>query len=145
MSEISRVYVDMDGVLTNFNKRYYLRRQQNPENKYPQMEYGFFLKLEEIEGSVKGINRLSRFYDTWILTAPSTKNPLCYTEKRVWVEEHLGEAWVERLIISPNKGLLNGEHLIDDQPWPNFKGNQILFGSPEFPNWTTVLKYLKID
>ena len=41
-------------------------------------------------------------------------NPLCYIEKRLWVEAHLGFDVVNRLIISAHKGLNKGHFLIDD-------------------------------
>jgi 5'-nucleotidase len=42
--------------------------------------------------------------DLYILTAPSVRNPSSYTEKRLWVGEHLGLDAAYKLIISPNKG-----------------------------------------
>lgn len=144
MSEIQRVFVDMDGVLCNYRKRYRECLQNYPENKYPQKEAGFFIKLEEISCAIDGINAIAKHYDTWIATRPSIKNPLCYTEKRIWTEEHLGIEWVKRLIITPDKSLLIGEYLVDDQPWPNFKGKQLLFGGREYPSWKSILNKLKV-
>ena len=80
----------------------------------------------------------------YILTAPSLYNPLSYTEKRLWVEDHLGFAWVKRLIISPDKSLLIGDVLVDDHReghgQENFKGRLIHFGSPKFHNWAQVIE-----
>jgi 5'(3')-deoxyribonucleotidase len=63
------------------------------------------------------------------------RNPWSYTEKRVWVEQHLGFAFVERLIICPNKALLNGDILVDDQTSGRgqelFTGRLWQFGSTE--------------
>ncbi|MBL4799464.1 MAG: hypothetical protein JKY50_18835 [Oleispira sp.] len=42
--------------------------------------------------------------DLYILTAPSVRNPSSYTEKRIWVERHLGLEAAYKLIISPIKG-----------------------------------------
>ena len=54
---------------------------------------------------------------------------------------------VEDLIISPHKHLNKGDYLIDDMPsgkgQNNFGGQLILFGSEEFPNWTSVARYFK--
>ncbi len=137
-----RVYVDMDGVLCNYAKRYL--ETISEKNTVPQSQYGFFTSLEEIPGAVEAINLIAEEYDTWILTRPSTKNPLCYTEKRVWVEQHLGMKWVERLIICPEKSLLNGDILIDDFSWSKFDGIQYLFGSKSYPDWDSILQVLKI-
>lgn len=87
-------------------------------------------------------------YTPYILTAPSTKNPLSYTEKRVWVEEKLGFALVDRLIIYAHKGLLKGDILIDDnnsgRGQEHFEGRLIHFGGAQFPDWHSVRDELKI-
>jgi len=61
----------------------------------------------------------------------------------LWVEDHLGFEWVKRLIISPDKFLLNGDVLIDDhvegRGQENFKGKLVHFGSPRFQNWAHVI------
>ena len=51
-------------------------------------------------------------FDMWFLTAPSIKNPMSYAEKRVWIETNSFPP--ERLIICPDKSLLKGDYLIDD-------------------------------
>ena len=84
-----------------------------------------------------------------MLTAPSTKNPLSYTEKRLWIENHFSYPFTERLIISPNKGLFKGDFLVDDNTsgkgQENFEGELIQFGSQSFPDWTSVLQRLLGD
>lgn len=135
------IYVDMDQVLCDFYKGFLIELNKNPKQKYPQSAWGFFLNLEPIEGAIDGIKELATKYDVWILTRPSVLNPLCYTEKRVWVENHLGMEWCEKLILSPNKTLFKGKYLIDDVKW-KFDGEQLLFGSDKFPDWKSVLNYL---
>ena len=53
---------------------------------------------------------------------------------------------VERLIISPNKSLLKGDYLIDDNYTGRFQnefeGEFIHFGTSEYPDWKSVRKYL---
>ena len=70
----------------------------------PQSQYGFFANLVPIPFGVESVKQLidSNLYDPNILTTPSTKNPLCYTEKRIWIEKHFGLEF----IISPNKSLV---------------------------------------
>lgn len=52
---------------------------------------------------------------------------------------------VNRLIISPNKGLHKGDYLIDDMDkgkgQDNFEGKVLQFGSKEFSDWEQVLAY----
>jgi len=142
------IYIDMDGVLCDFVAHRDAMLQQCPGIAYPQSQYGFFRDLPPIRGGLEAMHDLlaSAPYDPYILTAPSTRNPLCYTEKRVWVEEHLGMPYVERLIISPNKALLKGAYLIDDHQsgrgQEEFEGELIHFGSSQFPTWSEVMAYL---
>lgn len=81
-------------------------------------------------------------FEPYIATAPSIYNPLCYMEKRLWIERHLGMAYVDRLIIISNKGLLQGDLLIDDyiegKGQEFFKGEIWQFGSTKFPDWKSV-------
>jgi len=83
-------------------------------------------------------------YEPYILTAPSTRNPFSYTEKRVWVEKKFGYSFVDKLIICSNKALLDGDVLIDDngsgKGQENFEGRLFLFGGDEFPDWQAVVK-----
>ena len=138
-----RIYIDMDGVLCNFLKRYLEIRAAFPDVIYPQSVDGFFKSLEEIPGGIDAVKLLAEDNDVWILTRPSFKNPLCYTEKRLWIEEHLGIEWCEKLIICPDKSLMIGEYFIsNDQPWHKFNGEQILFGSNKYSSWSSVIDYL---
>lgn len=122
------VYVDMDDTLCDYMNAHRNAIKANPHNKYPQSVFDFYRNLKPLDHAIWGMNELERMgYDVWILTRPSYMNPLCYTEKRVWVEEHLGLDWCKKLIIAPDKALLKGDYLIDDFHWENFEGTQILF------------------
>lgn len=133
-----RIYIDMDGVLCDYKKNYIKHKEQFPEVVYPQSQYGFFLDLEPIPGSVEAFLKLSVIHDVWILTAPSYMNPLSYAEKNVWVKKHLGAEFVKKLIMCPNKSLMKGDYLIDDHEWTNwqgdFEGELLLIGSERFPD-----------
>lgn len=142
------LYIDMDDVLCDFVGAYTSAKQQNPNLTYPQSIQGFWLGLKPIEGAVQAFNTLFNHpsFDTYILTAPSVLNPICYTEKRLWVEKHLGLEAVHRLIISPNKALNIGHYLVDDyaegKGQEAFVGELVHFGSAGFSDWDAVLKHL---
>lgn len=143
------IYIDMDDVLCNYTELHRERLKKEPNIKYPQSQYGFFRKLEAKKGGIEGLNylRSQNIFDIYILTAPSVKNPLCYSEKREWVEEKLGIDMVNRLIITPNKGLNKGDYLIDDhregKGQDTFEGELIWFGSVNYPSWKEVIGYFR--
>lgn len=141
------VYVDMDGVLSNYRKKY--NELRNDEGyRYPQSTYGFFRNLELIEGAKEAIENLKdrKDIDLYILSSPSYKNPLSYSEKREWIEREFGIDLAKNLILSTNKGLNKGDFLIDDNiegnGQENFEGEVIQFGCDECINWNETIKYL---
>lgn len=138
-----RIYIDMDNTLCDFQSRSdEMKAKSKGTLLYPQSQYGFFTSLEPLDGALLAYKKLEQYFEVYILTAPSYLNPLCYTEKRVWVEEHLGLQTTKNLIICKRKGLLKGDFLIDDHPYPEFEGEQLLFGQTPFETWQTVLDHL---
>lgn len=141
------IYIDMDDVLCDYTGAYNCAINTVPEIGYPQSQYGFYAGLAVIEGAIEALQKFatSNQYDPYILTAPSTNNPLCYTEKRVWVEKFCGPEFIEKLIISPNKGLLKGDYLIDDnihgRGQESFDGMLIHFGSVTYPDWQSIINF----
>jgi len=142
------IYIDMDGVLCDYRKNYIKHKEQYPEVVYPQSQYGFFLDLEPMPGAVEAFLKLSNIHDVWILTAPSIMNPLSYAEKNVWVKKYLGQDFVKKLIMCPNKSLLKGDYLIDDHEWTNwqgdFEGELLLISEERFPDLKSTLKFFEI-
>jgi 5'(3')-deoxyribonucleotidase len=135
----------MDGVLCNFYGAAKKALTENPEQKYPQSQWGFFLKLEEIEDAIESVKLLQTKYDVWILTRPSFRNVNCFTEKAQWIWDHLGFEMLEKTIMSGDKSLLIGDYLIDDMGnagQEEFEGELIHFKTEKFPNWETVVDYL---
>lgn len=140
-----RIYVDLDGVMCDFLKAYLKALSEYPEQKYPQAQWGFFLKLEEVKDAISSFRMLQEKYDVWILTRPSFKNVNSFTEKAQWIWDHLGFDVVEKTIMSGDKSLLKGDYLIDDMDGAgqsSFEGEWIHFGSDKFPDWKSVISYL---
>ncbi|MBL6447806.1 hypothetical protein JMN32_15915 [Fulvivirga sp. 29W222] len=141
------IYIDMDDVICDFIQAYNKEREEKPHIKYPQSQEGFFLNLQPIPQSIEVINKLRSldFFDVYILTAPSVKNPLCYTEKRLWIERNFDLEMAEKLIISPNKGLNKGDYLIDDnihgKGQEHFEGEIIHFGNEKVKSWSDVWSF----
>lgn len=141
---MKRVYVDMDGVLCNFAKARAEELARDPSQPYPQAQFGFWMDLEPIEGAVEAFNALCANYDVWILSKPSFDNINSFSEKAYWVKKYFGPDISRKLILCGNKFLLIGDYLIDDDTRAGqreFKGSFIHFGTDQFPNWASVLKY----
>lgn len=145
------MYIDMDDVLCNYSKAHKKALIEQPEIPFPQSQPGFFENLEPMNNAIESFYFFlkSDCFEAFILTAPSILNPLCHTEKRLWVEKHLGLEIVDRLIISSHKGLLMGDYLIDDHSdgrgQEHFNGTLIQFGQSDFKDWEAVICFfLKI-
>jgi 5'-nucleotidase len=143
------IYVDMDDVLCDFIGAYNKAKSEFPDIMYPQSNPNFFLNLRPIEGAIEGFMYLysHKTFDVYILTAPSVYNPLCYTEKRLWIEDNLGFEVAHKLILASNKALFKGQYLIDDMDrgkgQEGFNGQLIHFGSKQFETWNVVTEYFK--
>lgn len=139
------VYIDLDGVLCDFDKRHdeLLLRGMNKFQAFNHEDA--FKDLEPIPGAIEAWESLQERYDTYILSTAMWSNIYAWSDKRVWVQKYLGKSANKKLILSHNKGLLRGEYLIDDRianGVADFEGVHIHFGSQKFPDWKTTLDYL---
>ncbi len=138
------VYVDMDNTLCDYWAAYERIQADRPDLPYPQSLIGFYRNLEPMPGAVEAFAWLSRQPElaVYILTAPSVINAHSYTEKREWVAKHLGMDACYRLILCPQKGLLQGDILIDDNTagkgQEHFSGQVIQYRSLHYLNWPTL-------
>lgn len=135
------VYVDLDGVMADYEskKATSTEKERNAE--------GFFLSLDPIPYAIDSFIYLSDIYDMYILSTAPWTNTHSWSEKRLWVEKHLGEQAFKKLILSHNKGLLKGDYLIDDRTVngvEDFEGIHIHFGTDDFIDWKAVVQYLDI-
>ncbi len=83
---------------------------------------GFYASLEPILrdlGAVALDEMKQNGHDVYILTSAGSKAMKAPTEKFVWVRDNLGSEWVEKIIISKFKHIVDGDILIDDKPSPN--------------------------
>ena len=140
-----KLMIDMDGVLADFHTPFVRARMENPNQPYPHSQYGFFMKLEPIQDALESFRKLEEYFDVWILTRPSIQNPLCYTEKAIWVKENLGMEILRKTIMCCDKSLVKGDFLVDDTTeygQTEFEGEFIHFGSEKFPDWKVIVEYL---
>jgi len=142
------LYVDMDNVLVDFPSginRVSDALQEQYNDRLDEVPRIFSL-MDPMPNAIESYNYLAGHFDTYILSTAPWHNPSAWSDKLLWVQKYLGESAYKRLILSHHKNLNDGHYLIDDRTKngaDRFLGQHIHFGTEEFPNWTTVLKYLK--
>ena len=148
MSKI--VYVDMDGVLVDFESGIQsLSAEEGTlyENKLDEVP-GIFSRMKPIKGALEAFEKLNKHFDVYILSTAPWENPTALNDKLNWIKQNIGDLAKKRVIFSHNKHLNMGDYLIDDRianGAGSFKGTHIHFGTDQFPNWESVLEYLKIE
>jgi len=109
---------------------------------------GLFAKMKPMPGAIEAVHELLKHYDLFILSTAPWKNPSAWSDKVGWVTKYLDDVFHKRLVITHRKDLYQGDYLIDDRGkngTSEFSGKWIQFGSEEFPNWESVLKFFEIS
>lgn len=146
------IYFDMDGVLVDLASKIAeypaeVVAKFEKDDMVDQMPE-LFLDPPPMKGAVDAFNKFvnSDKYDVYILSTAPWENPSAWMHKRLWVDKYLGDGAWKRLILSHNKHLNVGDYLVDDRTKNGagqFTGELIQFGSDKFPDWDSVLNYLK--
>jgi 5'(3')-deoxyribonucleotidase len=130
--------VDLDGVMADYEKNAITHKSHSKK--------GFFKELDPIEDAIWSFKELSNYFDMNILSTAPWSNVHSSSEKRIWVEKHLGELAFKKLTITHRKDRVIGHFLIDDRTAngvSEFKGEHIhIFTDPRFMTWKSVVKYL---
>ena len=142
------LYVDMDNVLVDFPSGI---AQLSPEiraqyeGEFDEVP-GIFSLMQPLPDAIESFEYLAGLYDTYILSTSPWENPSAWSDKLLWVKRHLGTPAYKRLILTHHKNLNAGHYLVDDRTKngaDRFPGEHIHFGTEAFPNWATVVEYLK--
>ena len=141
------LYCDLDGVLADFESALPFFSAETLKTFDDRLDEipGIFSKMSPVVGAIGAFETLAQSYDTYILSTAPWNNPSAWSDKLEWVKTNLGNAAYKRLILTHHKNLNKGDFLIDDRKKNGageFPGELILFRSLQFPDWSTVTKYL---
>lgn len=142
------LYVDLDNVLVDFPSAIDGLLQATLSAYADRLDEvpGIFATMRPMPHAVEAFQELSTMFDTYVLSTSPWENSSAWSDKLEWVKRHLGKAAYKRLILTHHKNLNHGHFLIDDRTKngvDRFVGEHIHFGSAQFPDWSTVLQYLK--
>jgi 5'(3')-deoxyribonucleotidase len=146
--ELDDIVVDLsDNIKKRVNNwEHLIETEKEAALKNVYLEYPhYYQNLSPINLAIQSINSLSNFYDIYFISAPCWDIPNMYTDKRIWVENHFGENFRKKLILSHRKDLQVGHYLIDrkgNNGSDKFINELIPLGSEEFKDWDKVLIYL---
>ncbi|MCG9890579.1 MAG: hypothetical protein MH252_05860 [Thermosynechococcaceae cyanobacterium MS004] len=138
---MDNVLVDFPSALTKIPQNL-LIEYENRLDEVP----GIFSLMEPLADAIESFQMLSSLFDTYILSTSPWENPSAWSDKLLWVKKHLGSSAYKRLILSHHKNLNRGDFLIDDRTKNGveyFEGEHIHFGTERFPDWLTVVQYLR--
>jgi len=139
------VYIDLDETLVDF-KSGVNKCPAEIKEKYKCDEIpGVFSLMDPLPGALDAFKFLSQHFDVYILSTAPWGNPSAWTDKLLWVKKYLGEPAYKRLILTHHKELNRGDYIIDDRTKngvSEFQGEHIQIGSPQFPDWKSVVDYL---
>lgn len=142
------LYIDMDNVLVDFESAFPHLTEEDRTRFSDRLDDvpGIFSKMDPVPGAIDAFRELSQLFDTYVLSTAPWENPSAWSDKLLWVRKYLGDPAYKRLILSHHKDLNRGDFIVDDRTKhgvDRFAGQHIHFGTSEFPDWATVVAYLK--
>lgn len=153
-----KIFVDMDGVLVNFqsgiDKLDESTKREYADDGTGKAHFddvpGIFSLMDPMPGAIEGVRALKRMgYDLYILSTAPWGNPSAWADKVTWITKNLDDVFHKKMIITHCKGLLaaqKGAYLIDDRTQhgaSDFRDRHVQFGTEKFPDWDTVVGYFR--
>ena len=109
-----------------------------------------FEEMPPISGAIDAVHKLAKYFDVYICSTVSWKNTSGASGKMMWIKKYFGEGpenpFYKKVVLTHNKHLNIGDFLIDHRAKngaSEFSGEWIQFGSEKFPDWNSVIEYLK--
>ena len=156
MTDKPILYFDMDNVLVDFQSG--LEHVSEEEKaKYaddgkgkPHYDDipGLFSKMKPMPGAIDAVKALAENYDCYILSTAPWNNSTALQDKLDWIKRYFPQVFHKRVIFTHQKNLClqPGAYLIDDRTAhgaSQFGDRHIQFGTAKFPDWQSVVEYLK--
>ena len=139
-----RIYIDMDGVIADFEKASNEFQRIHGKTNRPDKHVDY-RNLDVIEGANEALWYLNDFHEIFIASTPPWNRPKVWGEKREWIEDHF-PFLKRKLILTHRKDLLIGDILIDDSRYrgqPDFQGEWFWFNQNwKNKNWEACLKWI---
>ena len=142
-----RIFIDMDGVISDFDKAAKETAIKKGVNKLTRPDLHVdYLFLDIIEGAEEAVKYLHERHEVFIASTPPWTRIQVWADKRAWLERWFPDL-KRRLILTHRKDLLIGDVLIDDSRFrgqPDFKGHWFWFNQNwENKNWKACLEFIK--
>jgi len=139
------IYIDMDGVLANFDKSHrQLEKESGKKVHRPDLVLDF-ATFEPMKGAIEAVKKLEEMgHNLFIATTPPWDHPDSWGQKRNWIQEHL-PTLKRKMFLTHRKDMLKGDILIDDsfsRGQPNFEGEWMHFGQDGM-DWPYVVETIQ--
>jgi 5'(3')-deoxyribonucleotidase len=145
---VKTLYIALDNVLANFDSSISALSDSpsSTHETYLDEAHDLYSRISPLPYSIESFQELSSLFDTYILATTPWDKPSNWPCQLSWLKRHFGKEAYNKLIVTHHKHLKLNEFLVDDKNRrgeDGFLGEQIHFKTDKFPDWPTVLTYLR--